>query len=604
MRLIEKIILLLLGLALVPLMVVGGLLYQYSIQNIEQETEKNLNSIATIQEHRIANNRAQNLERLTNFTSRPQLKTILGQYDNRPTSSAQAQLMANIAQAKSGDDNLSSITIITNKGIVAASTVPKRITSNLANTEIFKAGMLHNNVQLVSSGESQKPVFYLFGPLQINGKVNGVAEIEVGSDDLLATIQDYTGLEKTGETTIAKNLPSGQSIYLTSLRFDRQAAFNRTVAGSDIAMSKALGGKNETIIKSKDYRGVKVLAATRYIKDSQWGLVVKIDQTEAFQAATQLRSEFLLLSFISSVLIVFSAIYLAQRATQPILDIDEVAEEVSRGKLVDRVHNSSNDELGNLATTFNSMLDNLEVLDKSKSDFVSLASHQLRTPLTSIKWYAEALLDPKFRLSGEKQKHYLQQLYASNERMIELVNALLNVSRIDFDKLPAKDDKVYLKHALEQVINDESARIREKSIVIDKKFDKKLAPIYIDRSWIRVILQDLISNAIKYSAPKQHVSVVVEQLPKHVLIHVKDTGFGIPMAQQNKIFTKFFRADNARKQGSDGSGLGMYITKAMVERAGGTIWFESKENEGTTFYVKLPTNGHLQNKSNNDKKEK
>jgi len=602
MRLIEKIILLLLGLALVPLMLVGGSLYLYAQHNIERETEGNLNSIATIQEHRIASIRAINLERLTNFTSRTQLKTILGQYDQTPTPASQVQLIANITQAKAADSNLSNITIISNKGVVAASTDPKLTGSNLADTESFKIGSRQNSVQLVSRGKGQKPVIYLYGPLVLNNQVNGVAEIEVGSDDLLAIVHDYTGLGKTGETTIVQILLGGQATYLTSLRFDKQAAFNRTVAGSESAESKALMGQTTTLTDSKDYRGVPVLAATRYIKDSKWGLVVKIDQTEAFQAATQLRSEFLLLAFISSVLVVFTATALAQRATQPILDIDEVAEEVSRGKLADRVHNITNDELGNLATTFNTMLDNLEVLDKAKSDFVSLASHQLRTPLTSIKWYAESLLDPSFKINKPKQKHYLEQLLASNDRMIELVNALLNVSRIDFNKLPAKADKVQLKDALEQVISDLSVRIREKNIVIDTKLDPKLGPIIIDRSWIRVILQDLISNAIKYSPPKQHVGITIEQLPEHVLIQVKDNGVGIPISQQSKIFTKFFRADNARRLGSDGSGLGMYITKAMVERAGGTIWFESGENAGTIFYVKLPTQDHHDHKRTDDEK--
>lgn len=596
MRLIEKIILLLLALTLIPLLLVGGLLYLNAQQNIEKATEQSLNSIATIQEHRIASIRDQNLERLTNFTSRPQLKTILDQYNHKPTSSGQAQLFANISQAKSADNNLSNISLVNNVGVVVASTNPKLTNSNWANTDIFKIGRNQNSVQLVSRSKGQIPVINLYGPLIQNGQVKGVAEIEVGVTDLLATLHDYTGLGKTGETNIAQITSNGQAMYLTSLRFDKQAAFKRAVLSSDIAMSNALLGQNKTITNSKDYRGIPIIAATRYIKDSKWGLVVKIDKAEAFQTANQLRSEFLLLAFISSVFVVFSAIALAQRATQPILDIDEVAEEVSRGKLIDRVHNITNDELGNLATTFNNMLDNLEELDKAKSDFVSLASHQLRTPLTSIKWYAESLLDPNFKLSKDKQKHYLEQLHASNERMIELVNALLNVSRIDVNKLPSEADEVELKEVLEQVINDLSARIREKSIELNKKLDKNLAPLYIDRSWIRVILEDIISNAVKYSPPNQHVDIVIEQLPNHVLIQVKDNGYGIPLSQQGKIFTKFFRADNARQHSSEGSGLGMYITKAMVDRAGGSIWFESSENKGTIFYVKLPTIAHSKNK--------
>ena len=602
MRLIEKIILLMLGLALVPLLLVGGLLYLNAQHNIEQETKDSLNSIASIQEHRIALIRAQNLERLTNFTSRTQLKTILGQYDQAPTAAEQAQLIANIAQAKTADPNLASIMILTNKGVVAAATDPSRLNVNLASSSLYKWGLQQNAVQLVSGGPGLEPVFYLCGPLILNGQQNGVAAIQVSADDLLATIHDYTGLGKTGETTIAQILPGGQATYLTSLRFKQQAAFNQVVTQSDSAGSGAFRGPGSTITNAKDYRGASVLAATRYVKDSKWGLVVKIDRSEAFQAADQMRSEFLLLAFISSVLIVFTAIALAQRATQPILEIDEVAEEVSRGQLSDRVADITNDELGNLAGTFNTMLDNLEVLDKAKGDFVSLASHQLRTPLTSVKWYAEELLEPGLHLSKAKQKQYLGQLHASNERMIELVNALLTVSKIDVGKLPAKAEPVELHEALEQVITDLATRLRDKDIELVKKVDAKLAPVVIDRAWMRLILQDLLSNAIKYSHPKQQVEISIQQQPEHILIQVTDNGFGIPAAQQGKIFTKFFRADNAQKQGSDGSGLGMYITKAMVERAGGTIWFESHENQGTSFYVKLPVKPSATKVSNHKKK--
>jgi signal transduction histidine kinase len=238
------------------------------------------------------------------------------------------------------------------------------------------------------------------------------------------------------------------------------------------------------------------------------------------------------------------------------------------------------------------MLDTLEELDKAKNDFVSLASHQLRTPLTATKWVSEELLLPPVPLSDERKDHYLRQIHASNERMIRLVNQLLDASRIGFGTLAYKPETVHVDDVLKLMLRDITPEIKNSGVKLETKLDKHLPVIHMDRTWVQVILQNLVSNALRYSKPGQSVIVSITNQNNEILIKVKDSGCGIPAAQQSKIFTKLFRADNARLLVGEGSGLGLYITKALVEQVGGKIWFESAENKGTTFYVKLRINDH------------
>lgn len=230
-------------------------------------------------------------------------------------------------------------------------------------------------------------------------------------------------------------------------------------------------------------------------------------------------------------------------------------------------------------------------IDKSKTEFVSIASHQLRTPLTIINWYVEMLTAPEEHGLSEKQRQYMNEIARASRRMIELVNALLNVSRIDMGTFMVDVQPLDFTETMDDVLKDLVPQIAEKTLNVTKRYDRALPRINADPKLLRMVFQNLLTNAVKYTSEKGSITIGIEKQDDNVLITIGDTGMGIPANQQDKIFAKFFRADNARVKEPDGNGLGLYIVRSLVEHSSGRIWFVSEENKGTTFYITLPLTG-------------
>jgi len=242
-------------------------------------------------------------------------------------------------------------------------------------------------------------------------------------------------------------------------------------------------------------------------------------------------------------------------------------------------------------------------VDRAKTEFVSLASHQLRTPLSSINWYTEMILGGDAGEITADQKRYLNEIYASSKRMGELVGALLNVSRLELGTFAIEPSTIDVPSLAKSVMEEMKPGINEKKIITRETYGDGINAFYADEKLLRIAIQNLASNAIKYTNPEGNVEMRVEKLPKgtdlggkklkdeDLVISVSDSGIGIPEAQQHKIFGKLFRADNAAISRTEGTGLGLYIVKSIVEKSGGDIWFQSVENKGTTFFVAFPITG-------------
>jgi len=231
----------------------------------------------------------------------------------------------------------------------------------------------------------------------------------------------------------------------------------------------------------------------------------------------------------------------------------------------------------------------LIAMDKAKSEFIAIAAHQLRTPLSGVKWILKMMIDEDIGPLTTEQKDFLQKGYENNERMIHLVNDLLNVARIEEGRLVYKQQKFQLEDVIEEIIGIFQDDIAEKQLNLEfRKPKQRLPKIKADLEKIRLVLQNLINNAIKYTADTGRIWIKIEQDGNALKVSIRDTGIGIPREQQERLFSKFFRGKNVIKMETQGTGLGLYITKNIIEAHNGQINFESTKNKGSLFWFILP----------------
>ena len=230
-----------------------------------------------------------------------------------------------------------------------------------------------------------------------------------------------------------------------------------------------------------------------------------------------------------------------------------------------------------------------EEIDRMKSEFISLASHQLRTPLSAIKTYSHMLVDGYMGDVTPAQKKSLRTIIGATNRMNELISTLLNITRIESGTIVINQRMLRIDRAAEEVIKELNLAASEKNINLSMTVSGKLATsVRTDNLILKEIITNLVSNAIKYTTEGGDVSVIVRGRVKDVLLTVKDNGWGIPKDAHDQVFSKFFRAQNTVKRETTGTGLGLYLVKGLLERLNGSIWFESEEGQGTSFYMTLP----------------
>jgi PAS domain S-box-containing protein len=227
-------------------------------------------------------------------------------------------------------------------------------------------------------------------------------------------------------------------------------------------------------------------------------------------------------------------------------------------------------------------------IENAKSEFVSLASHQLRTPIAGIKWSAELLQMDSPDCLNDRQRKYIERLLTSANRMALLVDDFLRVSRFELGTFHREDNQVQLAALLKDIILEQTPRIEQKHLNIKTFFDSSINVIRSDQNLLRMIVGNLLSNAIKYSKEDGVIHVGYGVKDGNLLFSVADNGMGIPLADQERVFSKLFRAANAVRSVPDGTGLGLYIVKQAVDVLEGSITFTSVENMSTTFEVTVP----------------
>lgn len=228
-------------------------------------------------------------------------------------------------------------------------------------------------------------------------------------------------------------------------------------------------------------------------------------------------------------------------------------------------------------------------LEKIKNDFILSAVHQLKTSVASVKWSVKMFLSGDFGKISKEQKDVAKRLYERNDALIFLIDNLLDAAKIEDGAFFYKKTLIDVQDIVESAIIFFQDKIKGKEIKV--KFEKplqRLPKIIVDKEKIRSVIQNLFDNALKYTNVCGSINVFLKSDQNSIKFQIKDSGIGIPMEQQSKIFNKFFRAANANNIETNGSGLGLFIAKKIIEDHGGSIWFESEESKGSAFFFTLP----------------
>lgn len=223
---------------------------------------------------------------------------------------------------------------------------------------------------------------------------------------------------------------------------------------------------------------------------------------------------------------------------------------------------------------------------RAKMEFISVITHQLRSPITNIKYSLEILASGK--LTEKDREEYFRILKENTERTGDLINNILTVSRISLGTFKLRKEKISIIDLVEETILEFKPLLGASNITLEFEKEKELPKIFSDPSWLKEVFRNLLDNAIRYQKGKGTIELVLRKQGKNIYFQISDSGVGIPKEDQKYIFQKFFRARNALRYQTIGTGLGLYIVKEIIRRMKGKIDFESKENKGTTFWFTLP----------------
>ena len=445
----------------------------------------------------------------------------------------------------------------------------------------------------------------------LNGNFIGEVVIEIDMGPIYSFIQDTTGLGKTGEALIAKR-EGNEAVFLSPLRNDPEAALTKRVSFNDSvahpAQMAARGEDGSGI--TRDYQGTEVLAAWRYIPFLRWGLVTKITADEAFAPIAQLRTFFMAAGFFVVALGAIAALAISKTITGPLRSLQEGAEAIAGGDLDRHVGTNARDEVGQLSRAFDVMTDALvhditerkyaeEKIKKLNEDlehhvaqlvqsnkeleaFSYSVSHDLRSPLRGIDGFSLALLEDYAHKFDDTGRDYLERIRLASQRMAQLIDDLLNLSRITRREM--KRERVDLSRIAQDIADRLKKNHPERTVefVVSGGLTA-----YGDERLLRIALENLFGNAWKFTGAHQQgrIEFGSAQPDGRAAFFLKDDGAGFDMTYVDKLFGPFQRLHAS----SDfpGTGIGLATVQRIIHRHGGRVWIEGEVEKGATVYFTL-----------------
>ena len=604
--------------SLLALVFISVFIYFYVKKTLTAEIFSHLESVSSIQTHRIQGIIEQNLERLRLVSSRTQLRISLNRYlqNHDPVDREKIQLIIN--DALQSIRSFKVISILDKNGNIVISTEPARINRNYARSDFYTNALTENNAKHFFLDENKELQLYLSGPLTISEKIIGILMIESDAENIVTLIKDYSGLRQTGETVLGRKSVNGEfAQYLTPLRFDQTAALNRQTEFTRQLnpMVVALSKKEKLLTNAIDYRGAEVLAATNYIEQTGWGLVVKIDKAEAFAATNDLIKYILIITLGVMWIVVGVSYMFAKIISKPIIKLTKTAHDINEGDLTQRAAVKSDDEVGELAGAFNNMANNLiltqydlensnqelqrhrehledmvsqrtrELQDKNQEleSFAYSVSHDLRSPLRAIDGFSRILQEDYEELLDQEGNATLSRIRQASQRMGNLIDDLLELSRINRSEIVRR--KIDLSAKIQAVID------RLKNAEPERTVDFNIQSgvnIYADDTLMDVVIVNLIGNAWKYTTKKSNARIEFGESSKNgeTVYFIRDNGVGFDMKYVDKLFGAFQRLVGYDEY--PGTGIGLATVQRVISRHGGRVWAEGDPGKGATFYFTLP----------------
>jgi len=455
---------------------------------------------------------------------------------------------------------------------------------------------------------AQEAAVFIAVPVFKGTDLIGVVVIQMSNKGIYEFVQEYSGLGNTGETIVVSKMGE-DAVFITPLRFDSQSAFKRRLRiglNSGREIQKALQGKNGSGI-STDYRGQQVLAVWRYLPTFRLGMVVKMDTKEVFASAEKLRDNLLKISFTLLIVVVIAAFFIARSVSSPITELTHVSKIISEGELSARAEINTEDEIGELAASFNQMTDKLveakanveqkkaeveeqkrllEEANRELDNFVYTVSHDLRAPLRGIDGLADILEQDYAGKFDHQGKDYLTKIRKGAVRMKQLIDDLLTLSRISRIKNPYED--VDMNELVNSIISRIEFDIKQHKVELN--IASNLPVMYCDRIKMQEVLLNLISNAIKFSSKNKDINPRVEvgyndRNEAHEF-YVKDNGIGIDKKYHEEIFGIYKRLHTQEEY--EGTGAGLSIVKRIIDDHKGNIWIDSEPSKGAAFFFTIP----------------
>lgn len=296
---------------------------------------------------------------------------------------------------------------------------------------------------------------------------------------------------------------------------------------------------------------------------------------------------FLMLLSIGAALIIGSVLisYTSGKISRPLKEMSLAAQRIAKGDFKTHVHDGEEDEIGDLAKSFNTMAKELGQLEDMRKEFVANVSHELRSPLTSIQGYIDGILDGT--VSKDKIYDYLEIVQKESRRMSRLISELLDMTKMESGQFPLNRSEFDINELIRVTVIKMERRINEKELSVKVDFNRERNIVVADRDKIEQVLTNIIDNAIKFTEKRGHIHIATEKYDGKVRIMIKDNGIGISKEDQEHIWDRFYKADKSRS-GDNGAGLGLYIVKSIINAHDEEIWIESEPGKGAAFIFTLP----------------